>query len=106
MDFICMHNEDDEDCVRTNRALGMLRSLRDDTVILVDGKFMKACTEVVQGRALNIENGTSHVSKQTTRLLELILIVSFLESTSKAQFSGLPEAIYLRCQHILAGPGD
>ena len=97
-----MHNEDDEDCVRTNRALGMLRSLRDDTVILVDGEFMKACTEVVQGRALNIENGPSHVSKQTTMLLELVLIVSFLKSTSKAQFSGLPEAIYRRCQHILA----
>jgi hypothetical protein len=79
MDFICMHNDDDDDCVPTNRSLGKLRALTDDAGILCGG-CVKACTELVRGRWLNIENGPSHVRTQTTTFLELILIVtSFLK---------------------------
>ena len=73
-----MHNDDDDDCVPTNRSLGKLRALTNDTGILGD-RFMKACTALIGGRGLNIENGPSHVRTQTTRLLELILIVPYLK---------------------------
>ena len=78
MDFICMHNDDDDDCVPTNRSFGKLRALTDDTGIL-GGGCIKACTELGRGWGSNIENGPSHVRTQTTRLLELILIVPYLK---------------------------